>query len=142
MTTRPDAINIAPDTPAPEYLCDATAWAVTIVGEPVVILAPHWTLTAIGQDGSLATADAFETAVRGAGAQPLTDLSFAGTPVSGWLVTIHPDSRAEITGPGVVGEIYNGSLPASAQWLEQVHERQGRGLVVVTVAAPPEIDPP
>ena len=108
---------------------------------PTLILLLHTTGTEIAEDGTLVAADMVKTAVRAHGAQPITELVFPGPPHLGWVTTIDvPADAVRITGPGVVGEIYVGTLPpVDTAWLHQVAERQhsGRGIVLIMGSATP-----
>ncbi|ATL72514.1 hypothetical protein CRH09_39775 (plasmid) [Nocardia terpenica] len=129
---------IGPGGHPPPDIDEADLFAATIADEPVLILLPRFTVTQINEDGALVAADAFEAAIRAHGARPLTNLPFVGGPVPDWVVSIDTTAGVRITGPGVMGEVYDGSLPpVNAAWIGQVAENQqhGRGIVVITGAA-------
>lgn len=115
----------------------ATTYTAVIAGVPVVILLPRMRSVHIAEDGALVTGDAWTAAVTAYGAQPMTDLAFAGGLTPGWTVTLAEDMTAvTIAGPGL-GEIFTGGLVAEPSWrelVEQLH-RDGAGLVVITGTA-------
>lgn len=132
---------IGPGGTPPPGIEGADLLAGTFVDEPTLILLPHTTGTEIADDGTLVAADMFETVVRAHGAQSLTDLGFPGPPHPGWLATIDALADAvRITGPGIIGEVYTGTLPPiDAAWLDRVAERErlGRGIVLITGSGTP-----
>ncbi|MFR9753750.1 hypothetical protein ACL02S_22315 [Nocardia sp. 004] len=136
----PDYV-IGPGGTVPPDIEDADLLAATIAAEPVLILLPHAVATQIGDDGTLLAEDVFEAAIRAHGAQPLTDLKFLSPPRPEWLITIDAAAAAvRITGPGVLCEVYTGSLPpVGTAWLDRVAEKQrhGHGIVLITGFATP-----
>lgn len=128
---------IGPDGPVPPDIEEADLFAGTIVAEPVLILLPRFTVARLDEDGTPSDVDEFEAAIRAHGARPVRDLSFVGEPLAGWSVSITADA-ARITGPGMVGLLYAGSMPTvGPEWLAAVaaNLRRGRGIVVITGAA-------
>ena len=133
---------IGPGGTPPPGIEGADLLAGTFVDEPTLILLPHTTGTEIADDGTMVATDMVETAIRAHGAQPLTDLGFSGPPHPGWLAEIDVSADAvRITGPGVIGEIYTGTLPPiDPAWLHRVAERErlGHGVVLITGSATPD----
>ncbi|WP_280336067.1 hypothetical protein [Nocardia wallacei] len=116
----------------------ATTYTAVIADVPVVIVLPRMRSIHIAESGALVTGDAWTDAVIAHGAQPMTDMEFAGGLTPGWTVTLTADmTTATITGPARLGEIYTGELVADPTWRElagQLH-RDGAGLPVITGTA-------
>ncbi|MGW4354605.1 hypothetical protein ACWELJ_21250 [Nocardia sp. NPDC004582] len=128
---------VEPGEPVPPAIEQADLFAGTIAAQPVLILLPRFMVKMLDEDGKPSASDVFEAAVRAQGAQPMRDMSFLGGPVAGWAVSITA-TEVRITGPGIVGELYRGSLPTvEPKWLTAVarEQQRGRGIVVITGAA-------
>jgi hypothetical protein len=116
----------------------ATTFTAVIGETPVVILLPRFRSVHITATGALVTEDAWTSAVRAHGAEPMLDLEFAAGPAAGWLVTLAGDmTAARITGPAALGVVYEGELVYEGQWRRRVEHdlRTAAGLVVVTGTA-------
>ncbi|WP_216915444.1 hypothetical protein [Nocardia noduli] len=116
----------------------AMTWTAVIGTTPVVIVLPRFRSVHIAESGTLATADAWTTALTEHGAQPMRDTDFLGDPAPGWTVTIGAGvTTVRITGPTGLGEIYSGGLEADTQWRERVAglHHIGTGLIVISGTA-------
>lgn len=132
---------VGPGGAPPPAIEEVSVFAFVLADEPVLIVIPHVIGSMISEDGALLAADAFESAVRAHGARPLLDLDFLGAPVPGWMTLFDPETTAvRITGPGLVGNLFDGTLPTSAAWRQRVAENSHRGLVVITGSTAPTPD--
>lgn len=120
----------------------ATTYTAILGSTPAVILLPRVRTVHIAPSGALMTADAWTSAVRAAGAMPMTDLTFTAGPVPGWLVTLAEDMTSVRIAAAELGEIFVGELVGDADWRRQVAQlhRTDSGLVVVT-GTPERLDP-
>lgn len=128
-------LNTSVPSEIPDEVWTLTGQAMTVLGEPIIMLVQAGAVTVIGEQGELVAGDLLRETMLGMGAQVVApDTSvFEAPPVDGWSARFDRGVGLDLVAP--TGEtMYGGTLDSWGDWRERLRAvaRERGGVVVVT----------